>query len=93
MTDQENSDRQTLSLYEYPSCPFCARVRNFLAGLGKTVESRDVASDRSHLEELVRATGSQMVPCLRIESSEGKEQWMHESADIIEYLQRHFAGS
>ena len=85
------SDREQLSLYEYSSCPYCARVKNFLAELGETVESRDVARERTHLLELVRATGSQMVPCLRIEKPQGEVRWIHESADIIDYLRDHFA--
>jgi glutathione S-transferase len=85
------SEKSQLSLYEFASCPYCARVRGFLAELGETVELRDVANDRSRLLELVGATGSQMVPCLRIEKPEGEVEWMRESADIIEYLRDHFA--
>lgn len=85
------SERDRLSLYEFTSCPYCARVRNFLAESGETVELRDVADERSHLMELIRATGSQMVPCLRIEEPEGEVRWMHESSDIIDYLKQHFA--
>jgi glutathione S-transferase len=85
------SDREQLSLYEFSSCPYCARVRRFLAELGEIVESRDVASERSHLAELIRATGSQMVPCLRIEKPQGDVQWLQESSDIIDYLRDHFA--
>jgi glutathione S-transferase len=87
------SEREKLSLYEFSSCPYCARVRRFLAELGESVESRDVAGDRSHLLELIRATGSQTVPCLRIEEPEGEVRWMHESVDIIDYLRDHFAGA
>lgn len=82
---------EQLSLYEYSSCPYCARVRNFLAELDETVESRDVTSERTHLLELLRATGSQTVPCLRIENPQGEVRWIHESADIIDYLRDHFA--
>ena len=93
MTDPPNTEKESLSLYEYSSCPFCARVRDFLSALGETVELRDVSANPSHLLELVGATGSQMVPCLRIDSSEGEVNWMHESADIIKYLQHHFSGA
>ena len=87
------NEPERLSLYEFSSCPYCARVRSFLAKLGETVELRDVANERSHLVELVRATGSQMVPCLRIDKPNGDVKWMHESEDIIGYLQNHFAQS
>ncbi len=85
------NDESELSLYEYSGCPFCARVRSFLAGLGESIESRDVSTNRVHLEELERATGSRTVPCLRIEGPDGSAQWMHESADIIQYLKDYFA--
>ncbi|MFB0976703.1 MAG: glutathione S-transferase N-terminal domain-containing protein [Myxococcota bacterium] len=87
MSDTE----QKLSLYEFSSCPFCRRVRSFLSSLDQDVESRDVSQSREHLQDLVNATGSQMVPCLRIEGGDGEVVWMHESAHIIDYLKDHFA--
>ena len=80
-----------LSLYEFTSCPYCARVRKFIAEQGLEIELRDVSRDRDRLEELVAATGRQMVPCLRIEGEDGDVQWMHESVDIIEYLRGRLA--
>lgn len=86
-----SATEQKLSLYEFSSCPFCRRVRNFLSSLGEDVESRDVSQSREHLQDLVNATGSQRVPCLRIEGGDGDVRWMPESADIIDYLKDHFA--
>jgi glutathione S-transferase len=86
-----NGTEQKLSLYEFSSCPFCRRVRSFLSSLDQDVESRDVSQSREHLQDLVNATGSQMVPCLRIEGGDGEVVWMHESAHIIDYLKDHFA--
>jgi glutathione S-transferase len=85
------ADLAGLSLYEFNTCPYCARVRNFIAEQGQEIELRDVSLERSHLMDLIAATGSQMVPCLRIEVEDGTVQWMHESADIIEYLKQRFA--
>jgi hypothetical protein len=45
---------------------------------------------RDCLMEMVRATGRQMVPCLKIEAADGNVRWLHESADIIDYLRDHF---
>lgn len=87
------SEPRHLSLYEYASCPFCRRVRGYLQQIGKDVESRDIMREPEHLVELVNATGRQMVPCLRIEGDDGEVQWMHESADIIAWLQDHFAAA
>ena len=80
---------EKLWLYESRGCPFCIRVRRFLDGIGETVEFRDTMN-REHLLELVQATGRQMVPCLKIEESDGSIRWLHESADIVVYLQDHF---
>ena len=80
-----------LSLYQTEWCPFCVRVRSVVVRLGLEVELRDISESRDHLQELVEATGRQMVPCLRIEDEAGGAQWMHESADIIAYLQQRFA--
>ncbi len=85
------SDAVNLSLYEFATCPFCRRVRAFLAQIGREVESRDVMRDPERLAELVDATGRTTVPCLRIESEDGEVRWMHESADIIAWLGDHFA--
>ncbi len=76
-----------LSLYEYPSCPFCGLVLRAIDALGADVELRDVMADSDYLRELVEATGRQTVPCLRIESDTGEVEWMHESRDIVAYLQ------
>ena len=80
-----------LALYEFSSCPYCARVRNFVLAEGKQIELRDVQGNSVYLEELIGATGSTMVPCLRIEDEHGSVQWMHESSDIIDYLRGCFA--
>ena len=81
------SDRiQGLALYEYRSCPYCASVREAMARLGIEIESRNIQEDRQRLRELVDATGRTQVPCLRIEEA-GSEHWLHESADIIRYLE------
>ncbi len=77
-----------LALYQFASCPFCVRVRDALCRLGLDIEIRDTARDRRYQNELVTATGKTMVPCLRIEASAGDVQWMHESADIIRYLEQ-----
>lgn len=79
-----------LSLYQTEWCPFCVRVRGALARLGLEIEIRDISENRDHLRELFAATGGQRVPCLRIEDEAGDPRWLHESADIIAYLQERF---
>jgi glutathione S-transferase len=80
-----------LSLYHFEGCPYCGRVRDAMRRLGIELELRDIHQQPRHREELVGATGRQMVPCLRIEGPSGA-RWMHESADIVRYLEREVAG-
>jgi len=84
------SDVTDLSLYQTGFCPYCRRVRDAMKRLGVDVELRDIAEDPSRRRELVQATGRQTVPCLRIEREDGSVRWMHESADIIAYLEARF---
>jgi glutathione S-transferase len=80
-----------LSLYHFDGCPYCERVRTAMSRLHLELELRDIHRDAKYREELVAATGRQMVPCLRIEAG-GKSRWMHESADIVRYLETEVAG-
>ena len=73
-------------LYQYDSCPFCARVRAFLEARGIDVPMRDTLRDASAFRELLMGGGRATVPCLRIEEDDGAVQWLYESEDIIAYL-------
>lgn len=75
-----------LSLYGYPSCPYCGLVLRAIDELDADVELRNVLADDERLRELLEATGRRTVPCLRIEAEDGSVEWMHESQDIIDYL-------
>lgn len=75
-----------LALYYFPDRPFCQKVVDAIEELGlDDIELRDRRANPEYEAELKAATGRATVPCLRIES-EGQEQWMHESDDIVEYL-------
>ena len=77
----------TLSLYHYQGCPFCEFVGRAIDRLGIQVELRDIQRDPTHRNALVEATGRMTVPCLRIEESPGEVRWIHESVDIIRFLE------
>jgi glutathione S-transferase len=79
-----------LSLYVFEGCPWCTRVRAALDRLGLEIEVRDVHADPPRRAELVAATGRATVPCLRIEEG-AAPRWMHESADIIRWLEQRYA--
>lgn len=77
-----------LALYEQDLCPFCRMVRQSTADLGLEIESRDIAREPGRRQELLEGGGRGMVPCLYIEYSDGRIEWLYESADIIDYLRR-----
>ena len=66
-------------------------MRSASRQLGVELEARDISENRDHLQDLVAATGREMVPCLRIDPDGGDTEWMHESAAIIAYLSERFA--
>lgn len=76
---------ESYQLFQYDSCPFCYRVRLFLADIGIDIPLRDTLRDPAARRELLEGGGRAMVPCLRIER-DGEVQWLYESMDIISYL-------
>lgn len=70
-----------LILYIGSTCPYCARVTDFLRQNPMDIEIKDVWSDEAANQEMLALTGRSQVPCLRIGNS-----YMHESLDIIEKL-------
>lgn len=80
-----------LSLYYFRSCPYCVRVLIAMKRLGLEgkIELRNKRKHPEYAEELVEATGIAMVPCLRIEDDTGRDEWIHESLDIIDWLETH----
>ena len=83
-------DASDLSLYQTQFCTYCERVRGAIARLGLEVERRDINESSIRRRELLEATGRQTVPCLRIARGDGADQWLHESSDIIAYLEQRF---
>ncbi len=79
-----------LALYHFPSCPFCIRVFDAIDRLGLDIERRDIMTEERWRDELYEATDRWTVPCLRIETDDGV-RWMHESADIVAWLERAYA--
>lgn len=79
-----------LALYYFDGCPWCMRVQRTLDRLGVQVEMRNTLRDRKHLDDLVAARGRRTVPVLRITHPDGRDEWLPESADIVEYLVRRF---
>lgn len=79
-----------LALYQFRACPFCVKVRKQMARLGLNIELRDAQLDPAHREALAQGGGRVKVPCLRITHDEGQEEWLYESDDINNWLERRF---
>ncbi|MBT8437453.1 MAG: glutathione S-transferase domain-containing protein [Gammaproteobacteria bacterium] len=61
-------------------------VRVALWWLGLNISLKEVMFDANNANELTAGGGKFQVPCLRIETADGKARWMYESIDIIGYL-------
>ena len=86
---QATIDQQTagLSLYQYPACPFCVKVRRAMKRNSLNIQTVDAKRCDTSKQALVEGGGKLKVPCLRIEESVGDVRWMYESSEIISYLE------
>ncbi len=81
---------QSLSLYQFEACPFCVKVRRAMKRQSVNFELRDAKNNETHRAELEQGGGRVKVPCLRIEK-QGEVEWLYESSDIVQYLEKEFA--
>lgn len=81
---------QSLALYQFEACPFCVKVRRAMKRQSVIIELKDAKSNPQHRQELEQGGGRVKVPCLRIERN-GEVEWMYESSDIVNYLEKEFA--
>ncbi len=80
-----------MALYQFELCPFCVKTRRKVRRLGLNIETRDARNDPKWNTELVSEGGKYQVPCLRITEENGDVQWMYESSEISDYLEKRFA--
>lgn len=87
--EQQELDKSTenLALYQLPACPFCVKVRRSIKRNALKIELRNISCNDGFRQELISEGGKCTVPCLRIEKDE-KVQWLYESGDIVNYLQK-----
>lgn len=85
-----NEQTKSLTLYQFPACPFCVKVRRQMKRLSLTIAMVD-AKQEVNKEELLTQGGSPKVPCLRIEDTNGNVEWMYESSVINAYLTERFS--
>ena len=90
-SDQEkiNEEVKSIKLYQFYACPFCIKTRRAIKRLNLPIETRNAQSGQ-YRAELLAGGGEVKVPCLKIETDEGV-QWMYESTDIIQYLEKRFS--
>ena len=72
-------------LYHDLPCPYCKRVRDFLASENIQIPMKDIMADPEYWNELLTVGGKGQVPCLFID---GKP--LYESLDIIEWFKTHW---
>lgn len=78
-----------LSLYQLPACPFCVKVRRTMKREGIELPLRNIKDKQTNYrQELIQQGGKATVPCLRIEHSDAKVEWLYESSDIVDYLKK-----
>jgi glutaredoxin 3 len=53
-----------ITLYTTPTCPWCARAKDFLSKRGVAFQERDVSMDRQAADEMVRRSGQMGVPVI-----------------------------
>lgn len=90
---QAEVDKQTTNivLYQFNQCPFCVKTRRSIRRLALNIEQRDARNDPKWNQELIEEGGKYQVPCLKITTGDGSVEWMYESTDINEYLEKRFS--
>ncbi|ADO77401.1 glutaredoxin family protein [Halanaerobium praevalens] len=72
-----------LSLYYFPSCPYCRRVLDFIEENElENIELKNIRKDKAAKDKLIEVGGKSQVPCLLID-----DEPLYESNDIINWLQ------
>ncbi|MFC7008898.1 glutathione S-transferase N-terminal domain-containing protein [Halalkalicoccus salilacus] len=78
-----------IQFYELDGCPFCAKVRTTLDDLGVEYESHSVPRSHGERTEVKEISGQTEVPM--IVDPDHEVEGMHESDDIVEYLNETYA--
>ncbi len=71
-----------LTLYYFPTCPYCHTVLDCLDSLDTEIAMRDIHAEPGAREALIEIGGKGQVPCLVIDGEP-----LYESNDIVRWLQ------
>jgi glutaredoxin len=90
---QAEVDRQcqSLTLYQFKTCPFCIKVRQEMHRLALPITRQDAQHDAQSRAALLQGSGATKVPCLKITDADGSVRWLTDSGAIIDYLRGRFA--
>ena len=77
-----------MSLYQYKACPFCVKVKKKLRKHSLNIELKDAKNNKANKNDLKNLGGKLKVPCLKIGNNTGDIQWLYESKDIINFLEK-----
>ena len=86
--EEINKLTKKMSLYQYKACPFCVKVRRNMRKYSLNIELRDAKGNSLNKKNLKNLGGKLKVPCLRIEKNKDNIQWLDESKEIINYLEK-----
>jgi glutaredoxin len=84
---------QSMTLYQFNTCPFCIKVRQEMRRLSLPIEKRDAQHNAGNRDELQQGSGATQVPCLKISQANGEVRWLQDSNAIVAYLRERFATS
>ena len=84
---------QSLTLYQFKTCPFCIKVRQEISRLSLTIERLDAQPEGDNRQALLQGGGQAKVPCLKITDAAGNSQWLYDSEKIVAYLRGRFAAA
>ena len=90
---QKDVDGKTkkMALYQFQQCPFCVKTRRQIRRLALNIETRDARNDPNWNQELIDEGGKYQVPCLKITADDGSVEWLYESTEINQLLDKQFA--
>ena len=81
---------QSLTLYQFNTCPFCIKVRQEMRRLSLPIEKRDAQHQVANRDELHQGSGASKVPCLKITEAYGETRWLQDSKAIVAHLRERF---
>lgn len=79
-----------LTLYGHNTCVFCREVNKVIDHLEIKLKIKNTFKHPEFKQELLHGGGKVTVPCLKIISQLGEEQWLYDSATINNYLLKSF---